>query len=301
MLILYSHSTEVVLILSCRFILFRSVRKTEETRAMETCTAISPSYWILVLGLLVGWSWTLTTPEPLKSMPDSVDCNETPPECNISHQLKGGLPYTFKSHDHGYVESVRHELQVNTRGLVCSLDPMKFITDVSNISMPLNLHFKIGCHHATRVVIRPTLNLSSPMVFAFIEISNCTMYWKDLSTFGRHVDVRAMLLFNWIDEFVAQQPSVFRQCVQLDGLHQEVDEVAPSISGLANVASLLVASSPTCSCTDDTPVHTSSVTSSVFTRHMWPLMAEVKFMGYVSICLNHIWSIHIHEYIRIYL
>ena len=284
---IYSYFIDLVVTFSNSnsFIHFSDLWATApQTAAMVTRTVISMFHWTFALGLLVLRSCAHITPEPPTNLPDNVECDETPPDCNASHQVIGGLPYTFKSRDHGYVQPVRHELHINTQEPICSLDPTVFVTDTSNRSTPLNLHFQIGCHQmSTRVVIRPTRNLTSALVFAFIEIRNCIIYWKDLSTFGRYVDLRAMLFFNWVDEFVAQQPSFFQQCVELDDLQPGVDGVAPSISDLARVASLLVASSPTCSLPHDTPAHTSSATSPVFTRHMWPLMAGVKFMGYVII------------------
>ena len=282
---IYPYFIEAVLILSNWLINFSDLWATApETTAMVTCSPILLSSLIYVLGLLVGSSCARMISEPPANVPDDVDCHETPPDCNVSHLVTGGLPHSFMSRDRVFVDSVHHKLQINGHESVCSLDPTMFVTDTSNRSTPLNLHFEIGCHEkSTRVVIRPTRNLTSALVFAKLEIRNCTIYWKDLSTFGRHVDVRAMLLFSWMDEFAAQQPRFFTQCAEFDDLQREVEGLAGSMAGLSRVATLELSSSPTCNCTDDTPDHSSWAPSTVFTRHRWPLMAEVKFVGYVFI------------------
>ena len=247
---------------------------------MASCTAISPTTFVVALGLLLGTSRALTTTGPSPTIPELVECDETPPACNVSHKLTDGYPYTFTTPDHGYVESVYHEITINTQESVCSLDPMSFVSDITNRSTPLSLQFRIQCPaKPTRVVIQPSRNLTSPLVFSYLVVSNCTMYWKDLSRFGQHVDIKVLMLLNWKDEFVDQQPSLFQQCVELDDLQEGLEGVAPSISSLARVGSLLISSSHECSCSDDTPVFHKSASSPVFARNMWPRMAEVAFVG----------------------
>ena len=234
-------------------------------------TAVSPTTFFVVLGLFVVTSLTLTTKGPSSSTSEPIVCDETPPACNVSHKLAGRHAYSYTVPDHGYVESVYHEITINTQKSICSLDPMLFVTDVINRSTPI---IWIRCApKPTRVVMGPSRNLTSPLIWAYLIICNCTMYWKDLSTFGQHVDIRVLMLFNWKDEFVVQQPSFFQQCVEFDDPHEDLEGVAPSISSLARVVSLMVSSSHECTCSDDEPVFHNSAPSPVFERNSWPRMA----------------------------
>ena len=248
--------------------------------AMLSRTPILRPSLCLVFGILLGASSAFTTSGPLPTIPEHIMCDEMPPECESSYQRVARHHYIFTTPTHGYVDSVAHVFTVNTNRSVCSLDPMKFVTDITNRSTPIGFHFSVNCHpeKKTRVVLRPSLDLTSPLIFAYLDITFCTVYWKDLSTFGRHVDIRVMNLFAWTDEFGDEQPDYFRQCVVLDDLQGKIEGIEPSIGGLVNVGSLGVSSSP-CICVHDTSVFTSMSSSPVFNRHLWPLMAEVTFRG----------------------
>ena len=247
---------------------------------MASCTVVSPTTFSVVLCLSVGVSLALTTKRSSSSTEERVKCNETPPACNVTHELDPSHPSIFTIPDHGYVEFVFHKIVINTHESTCSLDPMSFVFDITNRSTPLSVYFRIWCPpKPTRVVIKPSRNLTSPLVFSYLLISNCTMYWKDLSTFGQHVDIRVLNLFNWKDEFVEQQPIFFQQCVEFDDIPEGMEDIGPSISSLASVGTLLVSSCHEYSCSDDTSFFNNSVVSPVFVRNMWPRMAEVEFVG----------------------
>ena len=246
---------------------------------MAACRVFSPLSVIFTLGLLVGIAWALITKGPSSSLPEDVECDEMPPTCNVNHHVSRAHPYAFTTPDHGHVESVYHEINVNAHQSVCSLDPMRFVSDTTNRSTPLRLHFGLGCPQSNRVVIRPSQNLTSHLIFAYIRISNCTIYWKDLSQFGLYVDIRALILVGWKDEFIEQQPSFFRKCVELDDLNEGAEGIEPSIAAMVNVGSLLVSSIPAYNGSADSSIFINITCSPVFARHMWPQMAEVSFVG----------------------
>ena len=254
--------------------------RSVSSAAMVSCAAFSPNTLFFVLCLLVGASLALTTTQSSPNTPELVECNETPPACNVSHKLTEAYYHRFTTPGHGHVESVKHVFMINTHDSVCSLDPISFVPDITNRSTPQCLCFSILCPpKPIRIVIRPSRNLTSPLVFAYLHISNCTLYWKDLSTFGQHVDIRTLLLLNWKDEFVEKQPTFFEQCMEFDDLQEGLDGMAPSISGLANVGTLMVSSCHQISCSDDSPIFYNSVPSPMFAHNMWPRMAEVVFVG----------------------
>ena len=253
---------------------------------MEASRVTSLSYFFVSLCLFVWNHRAFITASPSGNISEYVECDEIPPDCDTSHRLLGkhpsnfDIPYTYTAPGNGDTESIDHEFILSTHGPVCSMDPLLFVTDITNRTSPLGLYFKVECPStATRVVVRTFTNLTSHLVFANLLITNCTMYWKDLSTFGGHIDVRFLTLLNWKDEFVEEQPNFFHRCVKLDDPQEGLEEVEPAISNLAKISSLIVSFSPPCNCLDHSPICTIVASTPIFARHMWPMVAEVSFVG----------------------
>ena len=259
---------------SCVYVCICFVFQIRDELTMTRFRPINLTSLAVALTVFVSTSLTPIKAELLPKIPDHIECDETPPDCEPDHHRVEGLRGSFTIPDHGLVDSIGHSFSISTNKSLCSLDPMGFVTNITNNrSASIEIQFKIECPSGrhTRVIIRPSRDLTSPLIFAYLDIINCTVYWKDLSTFGRHVDIRALNLFAWTDEFGEHQPDYFRQCVELDDLQGQVGDIEPPISGLANIGTIVVSSFPL--------VFTHMAFSPVFNRHLWPLMVEVVFHG----------------------
>ena len=203
-----------------------------------------------------------------------IDCNESPPPCGVTHERYDGFPYAFTMAGQGYVNYILHVLDINSSLPVCSLDPFQEVAEVINGTSSFEINFHIRCIGGpTRIVIHPSQNLTLPLTFSYVFVGGCSIFWKDLSVLGQHLDVRVLVLYAWEDEFDQDKAGYFQHCVALDSTHGEGNDtdVFPPVSGLANVGSLDIAHK------DVRPV------SRVFTHHLWPKMAEVSFRGYVRV------------------
>ena len=193
-------------------------------------------------------------------------CDENPPPCDAGHtDYPDANTTTFTLGKNKDFYEYMTAWGINTSQAVCSLDPLVAMNFTRNIAA-LWIRIECAMKH-TRVVLKPTRHLHPLRVV--LEIKNCVVYWKDIATLGLYIDVNALHLKESLDEFADGKPEYFSACVRLkDSPNGTMEsEVGPPISGLVNVYQIEV----------DSP--RIQPVSPVFTRHLWPAMAVIVFVG----------------------
>ena len=205
--------------------------------------------------------------------------NEDLPVCNlISHDIYGDYPYMFESAGHGLVDRVVPVFKISQLHGACVIDPFSGVDIDHQATTPISVEVEIHCQSPkTRVAFRPSINLNNTAAFAFLVSKNCSLYWNDLSIFGQHINFLVWMPSGWRDEFVDGHPEYFYDCV-----HDVVNntdggkEIRPPIPGLQNLVSIIMHYGKR----PQTP-------SPVFTRYLWPNMAEGVLSGWVSIFVSY--------------
>ena len=206
-------------------------------------------------------------------------CAENPPHCDVKQRSVNGTSGTFSTPFHTGIDIIVIQMNItSTSPTVCAIDPLVLaaqvldyeVTDVTQLTLLINC-----ARSDTRIVIRPVNNLTFPLILGFVHISNCVLYWKDLSKLGNFLSIQMLLLVGWQDEFGSNSSGIFfHKCVKFstsksdsaDHALVSYDEKFP-ISGLDKIWTLWVSS------------HVTRSVSPVFTDYLWPAMAEISFNG----------------------
>ena len=197
---------------------------------------------------------------------NSFACNEEPPVCDFTVRIVDAfLAYDYPGTGALQVADVLFVVK-NTRG-VCQLDPFPSNLTQYQQKIPFPITVDIQCHSPElRVVFQPSRNVTNVTAFAILSVVNCTMYWKDLSTFGLHINFLIFTSFGLRDEFANGQPEYYHDCIQnrTDVLHAPngnkgmlPNKIYSPIPGLQNIVSISANGIPRA--VDD-----------AFTKHMWP-------------------------------
>ena len=199
-------------------------------------------------------------------------CNEQPPVCAFT----GRIHFEIGAKDLEYAENgglhvVNLNLVVyNARG-VCQIDPLPKGIMLYQQNVPFKIIVIIQCRSPeVRVVFQPSRNLTNTTAFATLMVNNCIMYWKDLSTFGLHMNFLNFKSSGWRNEFVNGEPGYYHYCIQnhtntisaQNGYKSMLPNIIYSpIPGLHNLVSIDSSGTP-------------STVDVAFTTHLWPSLAS---------------------------
>ena len=120
-------------------------------------------------------------------------CAENPPHCDVKQRSVNGTSGTFSTPFHTGIDIIVIQMNItSTSPTVCAIDPLVLaaqvldyeVTDVTQLTLLINC-----ARSDTRIVIRPVNNLTFPLILGFVHISNCVLYWKDLSKLGNFLSI----------------------------------------------------------------------------------------------------------------
>ena len=215
---------------------------------------------------------TTETASPTTEKTKNVTCNNDDlPLCNLtSHVIYHDYPYMFEVPGQGLVDRIVSIFQITHFRGACVIDPFLGVQIDPQTTVPISVEIEIDCYSPdTRVAFQPSVNLSDTVAFAFLVPINCSLYWNDLSIFGQHINFLVWEPLGWQDEFIDGQPEYFYDCVHDIGNNTDhIEEIRPPILGLQNLTSFILHNGVR----PQTP-------SPVFTKYMWPNLAEVVFSG----------------------
>ena len=202
-----------------------------------------------------------------ESSTEGPNCEEEPPDCTgwfDAEFLDMTQSLYAQELNATIVRYVQYEINSSSSQPVCLLKPFKKMPFHNASPMVLI----IGCSETgTRVVLKPGskhINSSLPL---FLWVTNCVIYWKDISKLGQHVVLKAIQLFDWRDEFSTGKPEYFNACVHLNHPDRDLYELDTkrSIEGFTNIEKMTVY---------NTVVRTASP---VFVRQLW---SGLKILGF---------------------
>ena len=212
------------------------------------------------------------TDTPTTETHRNVTCsNNGLPLCNLtSHGIYHDYPFMYEVLGHGLVDRILSNFRIPQFHGACIIDPFLGIQIDPKATVPISVEIEIDCHSPdTRVAFQPSVNLSDTVAFAFLVPINCSLYWNDLSIFGQHINFLVWEPLGWRDEFIDGRPENFYDCVHHVGNNiAQPEEFRPPILGLQNLISFILHNGVR----PQTP-------SPVFTKYMWPNLAEVVFSG----------------------
>ena len=235
---------------------------------------MSPSYSAVDVG-------TQALPATGRLQQDTVNCDETAPPCDEKHEYANTSLFgnSLLHEGHGFIGILNViTISPQTRP-VCTLDPLKDIGNVVNNLIDnswVDLSLYIECTNDTRLILKPQQNLTSPNIRFTLWNRKCTIYWKDFDRLGQYLNIDALFLTDWKDEFEMMSSEYFTECVNLSKPSMNSTNQMPGsseqmfyISGLVLVGSLKVTSNLV------------RTVSPAFTRYQWPVLGEILFNGYV--------------------
>ena len=120
----------------------------------------------------------------------------------------------FQSNDSFDARHLHYLINSSSSQPVCALDPFEAtsIHYVNASVMVMDIHCS---EPGTRIVMKlGSKNISSPLVW-LLWVTNCSIYWKDISKLGKHIVIVSMLFVDWQDEFMTGEPEYFNACVHL--------------------------------------------------------------------------------------
>ena len=199
-------------------------------------------------------------------------CEEDPPLCTYKYAYHDNLPPVFETTEHGRVTRHAIVFEVDASQSLCSIDPFINVEpSIPNDGITLNWHLQVGCVlTSTRIVLRPSKNLTDTSVFAYLVINKCTVYWKDLSMMGQFIKMPVLNLYDSRDEFANGEEHYFYECIDYEESMTSGGDVAyPIVRGLGQVGTLVML---WCFCIGSHPL---------LLNHSWPTMAEVTLDGWV--------------------
>ena len=202
---------------------------------------------------------------------DILLCEEDPPSCSHKYTHYDEFTPIFETVEHGRLTRHVHLFEVDASQSRCSIDPFNNTNpDIKDNVPPVDIHIKIDCvYRSTRIVLRPSMNLTDTSAFGFLSISNCTMYWKDISLFGQSIKTLALELVNSRDEFPDGEDHYFYECVEFEEIHSRMDVEYPIVRGLGEVGTLIMMG----------PFWSSR--HPVLLNYSWPVLAEITLEGWV--------------------
>ena len=214
----------------------------------------------------------LATASDESSIEEDPNCEERPPYCYgwIDASVRDFNDFLYVKKNSTFIgRYVQYGINSSSSQPVCSLDLLSESIHRDNASVVV---ISIQCSETgTRIVMKPgSKHINSSLVW-FLSVTNCTVYWKDISKLGKHVFLWAMQLSDWQDEFTTGKPEYFNACVHLNQSDGGGNQLGAklSIEGCTNIAELVV---------QNTIVRTASP---VFARHLWPALAGLKLKRYV--------------------
>ena len=212
---------------------------------------------VIVAHIFVNTNDLLTVAQKNTAMGEP-NCDEAPPNCHGSMLHNVDNFNRYFTYNGSYIAFFATYL-VNSSSShpVCSLDPFQAIPFLHENSSMTLLYISVECSKpGTRIVIRPRMKYIIPHSIYSLWVTNCTIYWKDISVLGQLVVLYAMELFDWDDEFTTGESEYFDACVQLKD--EDTMSMERSIAGCTNVGEIVMKS---------TVGHT---VSPVFVRQLWP-------------------------------
>ena len=196
---------------------------------------------------------------------NELNCDETPPNCDglISYN-DGNINKNF-TYDGSYI-SMFVTVLVNSSSSrpVCAVDPFQSKHFLHKIPPKAVFHMNVACSQpGTRIVVRPELQYIIQTALYYLFVTNCTVYWKDISTLGRLAFFYGMRLLDWEDEFTTGESEYFDACVHFEEANGDNLGIGRSIAGCRNVGEIEMKST------------IARILSPVFVRHLWPAMTEL--------------------------
>ena len=179
-------------------------------------------------------------------------CKEEPTNCSATFQ------YGFDVQRDPVVITESYNLTwvdyfIDSSHEVCSLN-----LDLYNIvpAITHDLGISIYCDTlGTQVVIQGG-NYTISKCTASLSITNCTIYWKDISAIDRNVDLQMLYLNDWKDEFTPMEDTCGEQQSLSTDLEKGWSELP--FAEMRNIEVIHV-------------IHTTvRQLSPVFTQHLWP-------------------------------
>ena len=183
---------------------------------------------------------SLTTTET--SSINIENCRETAPNCSYTIYNSGRMPGTGNTSDYYHEDKSVVSYFIDTSFPVCAFDPFIVVPDLRDV---ITLAIYISCQiPGTRLVIVPRDdNYTIPQsVVVDLVITNCTTYWKDISTIGHYSNLKNLFLNYWNDEFACSKPIFFETRVQLEnpGKNKGNGSSILPIKTMANVSYITV-------------------------------------------------------------
>ena len=198
------------------------------------------------------------------------NCDETPPNCDVFTYYRVYNFNKYIKHKNRVPASLTtYFVNSSSSHSVCSVDPFEATTFRHENSSWTISYIYISCSQpGTRVVIRPGTQYIIQSGMYNLFVTNCIMYWKDISLLGQLFVLHGMCLVDWEDEFTTGETEYFDSCVHLEEVNGDDLGIRHSIAGCTNVGEIVVKS------TIIRPL------SPVFVRYLWPAIAEATIERY---------------------
>ena len=219
--------------------------------------------FMLYIACLAAWH------QEFVSAYNTVLCEEDPPPCSFKYDHDDFTPQ-FETREQGCVNSHKHRFDVDGTQDICSLDPFINVDpNIQKYALTVDMRFEVNCAmRSTRIVLRPSMNLTATHIFSYIFFHKCTVYWKDLSLFGQLIKTLVLKLFDSRDEFTEDKRHFFDKCVVYeDSSNSSENGVYPIVRGLRDLGTLAMTGS------------LSSGLHPLLLNHSWPALAEVTLHG----------------------
>ena len=194
-----------------------------------------------------------------------LDCEEVPPNCQLQSLAQYVTRDDLMFNGSSTQLSVAYSIDSSLSQPVCSLNPFKITPSLHNISSLVVMSMTCS-QSGTRIVITTGSEYTMSSAILTLWITNCAIYWKDLSKLGRLFVLFGITLHDWRDEFMNNEPEYSDTCVQIQqprGVSNKSD-MDHTIAGCTNVVEIEIMN------TIDRRV------SPVFTRHLWPSVTELR-------------------------
>ena len=197
---------------------------------------------------------------------EHINCEEDPPYCYGWFDADDANENAyFQSNDSFDARHLHYLINSSSSQPVCALDPFEAtsIHYVNASVMVMDIHCS---EPGTRIVMKlGPKNISSPLVW-LLWVTNCSIYWKDISKLGKHIVIVSMLFVDWQDEFMTGEPEYFNACVHLKQRNGDKHQLGMkrSIEGCSGIAEIRV---------QNTIARTFS---SVFASNLWPALTGLE-------------------------